>query len=55
MSRVLITLLIGALTALGVSLLLLREEAHFVSHVVPVAVGVAAAASAVTWRRTGSL
>jgi hypothetical protein len=55
MSRVLLTLLAGAVTAIGVGLLLLREEPDFVGRVLPAALIVAVAASVVTWRRIGSL
>jgi hypothetical protein len=54
MSRVLLTLLTGVVTAIGVGLLLLREESHFMRHTLPIAVIVAIAASVVTWRRIGS-
>ena len=48
-SRVSLTLLAGLLAALGAALLLLREEAHFVRHVVPASVLVAALAMKLTW------
>ena len=52
MPRVLLTLVVGLATAVGVGLLMLREEPHFVGHILPAALLVAATASAVTWRRT---
>ena len=55
MPRVLLTLAIGLASAVGVGLLMLREEPHFVRHILPAAALVAFAACAVTWRRTSPL